>query len=115
MNVAGGPTAVQECLFGVADGNDAGKSGEALLQIGVKLLRLLVGVTGEMGINAEEQDILRVEAGMDAVKIAQGTDEKSRTDEDDHRERDLRDDERIAETKPAAGVRRGTTRPRRSR
>jgi hypothetical protein len=61
-----------------------------------------------MRINAEEQDILRFEAGIDAVKIAQGTDEESRPDEDDHRERDLRYDERIAETKPAAGVRRGT-------
>ena len=46
--------------------------------------------------------LLRVEAGIDAVKIAQRANEKSRADEDDNGERDLRDDEGVAETEPAA-------------
>src|SRR5205814_6905510 len=92
------------CVFGVAGGNDAGQRGEALLQIGVKLLRLLIGVTSEDGIEAEEQDILRVKAGIDAAKIAQRADEESRADEDNHREHDLRADEGVAERKPSTGV-----------
>src|SRR5256884_1665491 len=60
MDAASGPSAGQECVFRVADGNDAGQRGEALLQIRVKLLRLLIRVTSEDGIEAEEQDILRV-------------------------------------------------------
>lgn len=92
MNVAGGPASTQQGVFGIADGNHAGEGGKALLQSAVKLLRLLVSVTSEVGIYAEQQDILRVEAGIDAVKIVQRSYEKPCSDEDDDGKSDLRDD-----------------------
>jgi hypothetical protein len=49
---------------------------------------------------------LRVEAGIDAVKLAQSANEKSGANEDNHRQRDLRDDQRAALLDPTrdAGV-----------
>src|SRR5689334_23813368 len=60
-----------------------------------------------MRIDAEEQDILRVEAGIDAVEIVQRSHEKSRADEHDDGKSDLRDHECVAETEAAARVRWG--------
>lgn len=63
-----------------------------------------------MGIDAKEQNVMRVEAGIEAVKIAQSADEKSRADEDDDGKSDLRDDECIAETEAAARLPGGASR-----
>src|SRR5690348_5822340 len=108
MHVITGMATVQESIFRVADGCYAGNRGELLLQVAVELLRLRVGVTGDGGIELEEQDIAGVETRIEIVKIAHGADEKTCGDENDNREGDLRDDERIAEAKKAFRVRGGS-------
>jgi hypothetical protein len=51
-----------------------------------------------------EQDVLRLEARIDAAQLPEAADEQSRTDHEHQCERDLRDDKGVAEH-GAAGVR----------
>jgi hypothetical protein len=66
-------------------------------------LRILVFLQG--GVYAEEQNIPRVEAGVDAVKVLQRPHHQAGAHQNDHRKPHLHDDERLIEMPPPAGVR----------
>ena len=113
VDVAGPKAAAQQRVGGVADGDYARKRGDLILQVAVKALNLRILVFFEGGIYAEEQDVSRVEAGIDAVKVFECPHHQARANENNHREPHLDDHERLlqmpspARVRPSAGKRRG--------
>jgi hypothetical protein len=87
MKAIAGHASAQERILGIAGVEHAGQRGEALPQIAVKLQGLQVFVSGDGGIDAEEQDVACVESGVQIVSISQSADKQSRADEHDNRER----------------------------
>lgn len=81
MKIIGGPASTYQRIFGVTDGNYAGKPGKTLLESGVNLRRFLIGVPGQVGIKAEEQNVAGIEPGIEIVKIAERAHEHACADE----------------------------------
>ena len=92
---------------GVLDGCyglDAGNFGEAVFNTLVEGDVLWRGVAGGRGLNGEEQEIVRVEAEAGGVEIDQRAREETCSDDEEHGERDLEDDDRFSgEAFAAAG------------
>src|SRR5208337_1661279 len=58
----------------------------------------------ERWINAKEQDIPGIEAGVDIAKILKRSYQEAGADEDDHRKRHLHHHQRLSEREGPAGV-----------
>jgi hypothetical protein len=72
------------------------------VELRAALLRQLAPADVERG----EQQVVGVEAGIEVDGVAQGAQEEARADEQHERERDLRDDERVAQAEAAQPGRR---------
>ena len=90
------------------DGLDAGNFGEAVFDALVEGDVLWRGIAGGRRLNGEEQEVVGVEAEVGGVEVDQRAREEACSDDEEHGERDLEDDDGFAgETFAAAGGGRG--------
>lgn len=75
---------------------------EAVLETGLQHRERLAGIAGWRGLDAEEREMLGVEAGRHLVQVAQGPDEQAGADHQDQRQRDLHDHQSLSEPRPCA-------------
>ena len=104
VDVAGPKAATQQCVRRVADRDDARKCGDLILQVAVKTLNLRIPVFFEGGIYAEEQDVSRVETGIDATEVFERPHHQARANENNHRKPHLDDHERLLQMPSPARV-----------
>ena len=63
----------QECVLGITGGHHTGQRFEPLLQLPVEIDRLAIFVSRQAGVNAEEQNVLRIETRIECLQLMQGT------------------------------------------
>ena len=56
----------------------------------------MVCVSGQAGMNAEEQNVLRIETRIERLQLMQGAHQQARADQHNDRERHLRHNQRVA-------------------
>src|SRR5205085_7225615 len=85
----------------ITRGNHTGHGGKAGLQFTIESLDSLHFVTGQSGINSEEQDVVRVESRIHFAQIGERAYEQTCTGKHDHRKSNLRNNQATAEANAA--------------
>src|ERR1044072_6638315 len=80
---------------------DAGQRTRALGQAAVEVAPLLLRVAEERRVDGDDDGVVRGEAGVNRLRVAEALHEERGAGQHDERERHLREDERIAQTQTA--------------
>ena len=91
------------------DGADARHRAQPLQQLAVEARSCAFVVPVELRVDAEEQQVLRVEADVDLPQVLERAQEQPGADEQHERHRDLHDEQRAAEHAPRCRRRSGSS------
>src|SRR3954469_5784996 len=92
--------AVERQVDGQHRGPRARKRGGAFDEIACEALTLRIVVAGEREVERDDVHVGLIEPGLYRGGVTQRTQEKSSRDDEQQRERNLRDDERVPESQP---------------
>ena len=98
-----GSTIHHQAAIHEAGESDPGNGGSPLDHLLVSRSPLLARPPGHVRVQAHLKNILRSEAELDSVQVAQGSDEEARSGHQRQGQRDLRRDDSLAELKPLPG------------
>ncbi len=85
MHVKTGPASAYQRLLRITCGNHSRQRRKPFPQVAVELRALLVFVSRDYGINPKQQDVSRVEPGIQLVKIVQRAHQQSGSGKNDDR------------------------------
>ena len=87
------PAVRHQSVIGGGGAAHTGNSREPLMQVAEELRKRLIAVSGLTGVDAEQQQMLAVEAQFDGIQFADRSNEEAGSDEQQQRHGDLVDNE----------------------
>ena len=100
-------TPAQERYLRVADRCHTGQIRELLLESTIKIIDSSALVPAKRRINAEQQNVTRVETRVDALEVREGVHHKTGPGEHNRGQCDLHDDQSATHVEPLASCMRG--------